>query len=202
MANVMDNAYGLTALCPIVNGFEAGRAYGDCVRDELLLIPTGAASPFASVPQLYMCRFYVLDDVYDQGYPANQEHLQSRYLVFCANLHGDLDAFLRSMWRAAEPTVLRLFKRCVAFGDVRDEGAFAAYMARCQVNNALFFNGSNGEPREEQLKALYLKQELTRFAFEHYGKPAAEVQRLFGEFVTRTRPRDVNGPTWQAGKES
>jgi len=43
------------------------------------------------------------------------------------------------------------------------------------------------KPLVEQLKALFLKQELSRFACEHQGKDAASVQSAFRAFVERVQ---------------
>ena len=43
----------------------------------------------AKVPNTYLARFYILNDVFYQGFPAEEEHLKSKYLVFSSNFHGD-----------------------------------------------------------------------------------------------------------------
>jgi hypothetical protein len=198
MANTAGKAYGLTLLCPI-KGDEAGYSYGDIIRNRLENFPLNAASPMAKVPNTYMCRFYVLDDVKYQGYPAEEEHLKSRYLVFCCNFYGDLDTYLTGLWRAIEMDVRNLLEHCVAFNKVSNEQDFVAYVKKCQVNNTLYFNGSTDDPLAEQLKALYLKQEFSRFVFNNHGKSAAELQKAFLEFVAITQPDNLAGPSWQPG---
>jgi hypothetical protein len=44
---------------------------------------------------------------------------------------------------------------------------------KCQLTASLFFVGSNDESLDEQLKALYLKQECAEFAVENQGLKAA-----------------------------
>ena len=73
------------------------------------------------------------------------------------------------------------------------------HVKKCQVDNSLFFNGSNGDPLAEQLKALYLKQEFTNFAYENQGLNAAELQKNFNEFVQRTQPSNLDEPSWSPG---
>ncbi len=111
MSNIAGNAYGLSILSPIKNGRVPGKeiAYADLVRDKLQAWNSEFNSPMALVPQTYLCRFYVLDDVVTESLPGGslpdtwsdvlpvvpdslrrdvmpkQDRLQSRYLVFCCN---------------------------------------------------------------------------------------------------------------------
>lgn len=202
MPNQNGRAYGLTTLCPIKGGGEGNRSYASIVRERLETLGVNEQSPWARVPNTYLSRLYVLDDVVFEGKPAREEHLKSAYLVFVADLHGALDDYLRGMWRAAEADVKRIWTHCVGFDAVRGAEDFVAYINKCQVKTTFFFNGSNDLPLAEQLKGLYLKQEFSKFAFENQGKPPAELQRAFQEFVRRTKPAALDGPTWRAGASS
>ena len=91
---------------------------------------------------------------------------------------------------------------CIAFDGVRDAASVVSFIKRCHVETTFYFNGSNDKPLEEQLKALYLKQELSKFAAAHQGKPAAELQQAFQQFVARVQPRELKGPTWRPGASS
>ena len=46
---------------------------------------------------------------------------------------------------------------------------------------------------------VYLKQEFSKFAFENQGRNAQEIQAAFQEFVARTQPDNLDGPTWKPG---
>ena len=199
MPNKSGNAYGLTTLCPIINGSENNRSYGSIIQQRLQALPLHEESPMAQVPNTYLCRFFVLDDVRFQGKPARLDHLKSKYLVFTSNFYGDLETYLRGMWKHAESSVRKLFEHCVAFDGVSDATAFVRYIKRCQVKTTFFFNGSTDAPLADQLKSLYLKQELAKFATEHQGQSAPELQGAFLDFLKRTRPRDLEGPTWRPG---
>ena len=199
MANQSGNAYGLTLLCPIKNGSENDQSYSAIVRDRLQDLPLNTQSPMAKVPNTYLCRFYVLNDVFYQGAPAIEEHLKSKYLVFSSNFYGDLDNYLSDMWLMAESGVKEIWQYCVGFEKVTDAASFVQYIKKCQINNSLFFNGSNDEPLAEQLKGLYLKQELSQFVFDNQTTPAGELKVKFTDFVNRTQPENLAGPTWQPG---
>lgn len=198
--NISAGAFGLTLLCPIKNASEGDQSYASIVREQLQQWPLNEASPLAKVPNTYLCRLYVLNDVFYQGYPAKEEHLQSKYLVFSSNFHGDLERYLEGMWQHAEKYVRQVWQYCVGFDGVNDGQQFVDYIKKCQIDNALFFNGSNGDSLDEQLKALYLKQEFTRFVYLNQGLSASKLQIAFAEFVNRTQPSNLVAPSWQPGR--
>lgn len=227
--NVSGNAYVLTTLCPVRNNCtEDGVAYANKVRDLLQEWNFEQNSPMAKVPGTYLCRFFVLDDVLTESLPTGSgldvvrdlspyvtdgmrqraiprnDRLKSRYLVFTATFHGgpaaDLDGYLRGMWQAIGDRIREVWQYCYAFDRVKDADSFISYIRSCQLSAALFFNGSNDESLEAQLKGLYLKQELSRFAGENQGLPPAELRKNFAAFLERVAPDDLSGPTWTPGQ--
>lgn len=228
-SNISGNAYALTILSPIKN--ECGDneiAYADLIRDRLQQWNFEPNSPMTLVPQTYLCRFFVLDDIYTESLPGadlrglipdlltvlsssirkwqlpKEDHLKSRYLVFSSNFYGgpngDLDGYLRGMWEAISERIKEIWGLCYGFENVNDADSFIAYMKKCQLEAALFFVGSNDDPLEEQLKALYLKQQFSRFAIENQGLDAASLRANFQTFIERVQPSNLTGPTWPAGK--
>ena len=227
--NQSGGAYALTVLSPIIDGHtDDAIAFADLVRDRLQAWNAEPNSPMALVPNTYLCRFFVLDDVYAESLPGAgaldtlsdllpsvpdrlrraavpaEDHLASRYLVFSSNFHGgpraDLDGYLRGMWHAIGDRVREVWGYCWGFDAVTDADTFAAYMKRCQLPAALFFVGSNDDSLAGQLKALYLKQEFARFAVESQGLDAATLRARMQAFMRRTLPADLSGPTWPAGR--
>ena len=206
MANKSGNAYALTLLCPILQGSPkqapegmSDQTYADLVRYYLQRLRVNEQSPMARVPNTYLSRLWVLNDVPYQGRPAVLEHLKSNYLVFSSNLHGELEAYLKGMWTAIEREIRDILQYCVGFDRVTNLETFIEYIKLCQVKTTFFFNGSTDEPLAAQLKSLYLKQELSKFAFENQGKSPAELQAAFRAFVARTQPANLARPTWKAG---
>jgi len=206
MANKSGNAYGLTMLCPILQGLAKhapdgmnDQTYADLVRFRLQRLGVNELSPMARVPNTYLSRLWVLDDVPYQGRPAVLEHLKSNYLVFSSNFHGELDDYLRGMWSAVEPDIRAILQYCVGFDRVTDVTTFIDYVKRCQVETTFYFNGSSDDPLAVQLKGLYLKQELAKFAAANQGKSAADLQAAFKEFVARVQPSNLARPTWKPG---
>jgi hypothetical protein len=228
-SNISGGAYALTILSPIKNGYTQDEiAYADLIRDHLQDWNLELNSPMTKVPQTYLCRYFVLDDVYTQSLPTagaldtlsdflpivpdslrkqtvpKEDHLKSRYLVFSCNFHGgpkgDVDAYLRGMWVAISERIKELWCHCYGFEQVKDADSFVVYMKKCQLPAALFFNGSNDEPLEEQLKGLYLKQEFAKFVVANQGLEAAELKVNFQAFMQRVAPTNLTMPTWPAGK--
>ncbi len=224
MADISGNAYALTILSPIKKGHFGEIAYPDEIRNRLQkwnLLPN---SPMTKVPQTYLCRYFILDDVYTESLPGTdlfgtltdilsifsdtarrkalpkEDHLKSQYLVFSSNFHGGLDAYLRGMWDAISEDIKQIWGFCYAFDQVRDADSFVAYMKKCQLTASLFFVGSNDDPLEEQLKALYLKQEFTKFALRTQGMPATQLQQEYKQFIRQVEPANLAGPSWMPGQ--
>jgi len=195
------SAAGLTVLCPIVNGGNDQLSNAMRTRNHLHEMPLHENSPMAKIPNTYLCRFYVLNDVFYESSPAKEEHLKSKYLVFSTNYYGDLETYLTDMWEHAQSGVEDIWQHCVAFDKVKNATDFVNYIKKCQVRNHLFFNGSTGDPLAEQLKSLYLKQEFSRFVYENQGKTAEDLQKAFQAFIARTQPNNLDAPTWVAGAD-
>lgn len=208
MSNQNGNAYGLTTLCPIRNGSlsfategcPAEASFSAVTRYRLQNLGVAEQSPMARVPNTYLCRFYVLDDVMYQGTPAQYDTLKSSYLVFTSNFHGKLEPWLQGMWNAATESVRKIWGGCVGFESVRDAEGFIEYIKKCQLKTTFYFNGSTDDSLADQLKSLYLKQEFSKFAFENQGKSPAEIQKAFRQFVQRVQPANTGGPTWNPGQ--
>lgn len=122
MANTSGKAYALTILSPIKNDVAGDLSCAQETLKRCINIRVHEGSPFAKVPNTYLARLFVLDDVYYESMPANDkvfnftdvlsvvfgklrlralpkyDHLKSKYLVFSSNFHGDLDTYLGELW--------------------------------------------------------------------------------------------------------
>ncbi|HKI74341.1 MAG TPA: hypothetical protein VJ998_06855, partial [Pseudomonadales bacterium] len=224
MANKTGNAYGLITLSPIRRGvLEEGVEFVDKVRDILQDWNFRDNSPMSQVPETYLCRYFVLDDVFTQSLPGgsapdtirdfwpfgpgtslpHEDHLQSAYLVFCCSLYGgpngNVEGYLKGMWTAMSEDIKSIWKYCYGFEQVNDANSFMVYMKKCQMKTSLFFVGANDAPLAEQLKGLYLKQELARFAIDNQGLDAATLRANFTAFMARVNPENLTTPTWTPG---
>lgn len=224
MANNSGNAYALTILSPIKHGHLLETAFADVVRGRLEGWNSLPNSPMTKVKQTYLCRYFVLDDVYTESTPGTdlfgtikdifsivsnkvrvdtlpkEEHLKSKYLVFSSNFHGDLDAYLTGMWSAMSAEITAVWGFCYGFEQVRDAASFIVYMKKCQLDAALFFVGATDDTLEEQLKSLYLKQQFTKFAMRTQGMPAAQLQQEYKKFILEVEPGNLAAPSWLPGQ--
>lgn len=200
MNNIGRDPTPLTLLCPIKNGDNGGQSYASLTREYLQSLDIHERSPFANIPETLLCRFYILNDVFFEGFPAVEEHLKSRYLVFCSNFSGSVETYLQRFWQHGEAFAREVWQYCVGFDQVETEADFVNYIQRCAVNTTFYFNGSSGEPLAEQLKALYLKQELSHFVCDHQHASAEALLNAFRQFVERTQPHDLAQPTWRSGQ--
>ena len=133
----------------------------------------------AKVANTYLARFYILNDAIFASYPNKLDKLQSQYLVFAPDFHGDLDTYLTGMWNSISDVVKQIWGDCVGFDKVDSAASFVTYIKKCQVTTTFFFNGSTDEPLDEQLKSLFLKQEFSKFVFAHQGAPAEKIRQDF-----------------------
>ncbi len=197
--NAAGRLYGLTALCPIKIGTLNDRSYAWLTTDRLDELELNQNSPFASIPNTYFARLFILRDVFYESKPDREEHLKSQYLVFTSNLHGDLDTYLQGMWESQNDAVRSIWQYCVGFDNVNDVTSFIDYMRKCQVTNALLFNGSSDEPLKRQLKALLLKQEFGKFVADNQGRDPSELRARFRDFLAAVEVRNLDRPTWRPG---
>lgn len=230
--------------------------------------------------------------------PQPQDHLSCPFLFFSADFDAasgddsERDAYLKELWRTAEPELRDIFRYCERFDEVSDADSFARYVARCQLVTTMPFHDyfSDGVPIKSKpdsfeaevgrlpeisiwkylgvflgagagvfallqliwpttsclmlllhlavaliagfgadyvmgmqagrksfpaapdstlpsvLKALYLRNEFTRFIIDNQNLAAADdaesarkLQDKFAQFVVAHRPEDVAQPTQAAG---
>lgn len=205
MGNKSGNAYGLTVLIPVKHGTDGNRAYDKIIRDKLQAWPLGELSPLAKVPNTYLSRVFLLNDVFYEGAPAIEEHLNNKYLVFSSNFYGERDIYLTGMWNAIGELLKGFLQNCVAFDTVESAADFVTYIKRCQIKTSLFFNGSTDKPLAEQLKALYVKQAFIHFAYlsQRYryegDEGARKLQEAFKRFTKIIQIDDTSEPSWKVG---
>ena len=202
MPDKSGNAYSLVTLCPIRSASQTDytpvfqlRKHLQDFSDENLW----PVSFMAKVPNTYLARYFIIDDLIFQSFPNHLDSLKSKYLAFTANFYGDRDAYLLGMYSNAKAEINTIWQYCYGFESVKDGPSFVAYIKKCQARTTFYFNGSTDDSLEEQLKGLYLKQEFSKFVFAHQGASPDKIQHDFKEFCKRTMPTNVKYPTWYAG---
>lgn len=202
MTNTCKGAYTLTLLCPIRAQIKKGISGAVETRQHIESMPRHQHSPLAKVPNTYLARFFILDNVIDQGAPANKESLKSKYLGFTCNFYGDLDTYLHGFWANAQSDIQEIWQHCYGFEKVNDATSFVHYIKQCQLQSSFCFNGSVDDEKDisldEQLKALYLKQEFGKFVWQNQGQSRAQIKQSFENFIQRTQPEKLT-PRWAPG---
>jgi len=199
MPNTSGNSYALTTFCPIRNGHKDGIPNYSLTREKLQELPENQNSPMARVDNTYVARFYILDDAIFLSSPNKLDKLQSKYLVFASDFHGDPDTYLTGMWNSISQDIRNIWENCVGFEKVDSSQSFVEYIKKCQLYTTFFFNGSTDESLQEQLKSLFLKQEFSKFVFAHQGVPPGKLLNDFKDFIAWTKPKILGSPTWKAG---
>ncbi len=111
--------------------------------------------------------------------------MKSRYLIFETNFDGDLDTYLTRMATEVPEFVHNVWQHCAGYPGVEEVDAFIAYMKKCQITTTFFFADVNDHTVQQSLKALQTQSTLAHFVERNQGKPAEEIQRLFGAFLKR-----------------
>ncbi len=200
MPNKAGNLYGLTTLCPLLNSSVHNDTFSPVIRLRELLEQyniVADSSPMRLVPNTYLARFFILDDVIFQSFPYQEEHLKSKYLVFTVNFHGELEQYLEGMYNAIPTDIASIWRDAVGF-NVKDAQSFTTYIKKCQVETTFLFNGSTDMSLADQLKSLYIKQEFSDFVFKNQGVEPSVLLQEFKKFIQMTNPTE-SFPTWKAG---
>jgi hypothetical protein len=194
MPNQNGSVFGLTILSPIIDDEKATPSHDLQIRKYLATLPTGPESPFAQAPGTHLARLVVMDDVVFVGYPAIEEHLQSKYLVFETNCDADLDEYLSGLAKAVPDHLDAIWSHCVGYPGVANSGAFIEYMKACQLETTLFFAAVNDKSVPVTLRALQTQRAVTDFIADHQGMEPARLQKEFLEFVGKLESEPVPKP--------
>jgi len=183
MANRSGSVYGLTILSPIKDDPHADVSHSLAIRLYLQTIPQDQTGPLARVSSTHMARLVVMDDVVYFGMPSCEEHLSAKYLIFESNFDGDLDPYLGRLAREAKKEVHAVWQHCEGYPGVEDEGAFIAYMKKCQVETTFYFADVNDKTVQQTLRALQTQSAVATFIEKNQGKPPEELQKAFAKFL-------------------
>lgn len=125
--------------------------------------PAARPSPFARCRRTHFARFAMIDDpafngrVQDDALVAtlkgvdllahqSADHLSRSWLIFTADADvsdgsdAARDAWAKGLWEAMEPELRAIFRHCLGFGKIDSADAFAAYLAKAQIETTMSFN--------------------------------------------------------------
>lgn len=171
--NTSGQAYGLTVLTPIRDGHETRLAR------YLDLLEGGDGSPLARVPGTHFARWVVIGDVVYEGRRQRRDHLKLGRLLFTSNFDGPVEAYLEVLGAGLGEVADAVWDNCVGYPGRGDPAAFAGYMRRHQIENALFFAAYGDRAVQDVKRSLTARREVIDFALSAQGMTAVELQASF-----------------------
>jgi len=166
MSDRAGQACALTVLAPI----ERGRQ--DSLRTLLQGLPTGAESPLARAPGTHFARWVVVPQLVYQGPPQKRDELDLAYLMFTSNFDGPLEPYLDALCGPMGEAADAIWGCCIGWPGLGDPASAKAYLLRNRLATSLFVAGYPQARLPEVLRALELRERVTRFAIGAQGQGA------------------------------
>ena len=181
-------------MSPILSDPERRPTHLEALRSDLAGLPNGTDSPLAAIPCIHMARLFIIPDVIYLGYPAQEDHLQSSYLMFGCEFDGTLDELLTLLTGRCPEVVDSVWSHCVGYPGLGNATELLNYFKQCQLNTSLFFGDSPDATAEEVRRALLVKREMTLFAQQNQSISGDKLRRGFRELVDRLRVEPTPPP--------
>lgn len=195
IGNVVGNSYCFMALCPIRRSAPGSPcSFESRIRDYLTQLPTGADSPFARVPSIHLSRLLIIDDIPYEGFPAHQDQLHSSYLMFSANIAGDMTSCFMDLVAVVPDVIYNVWNNCVEFPGVESPKEFITYLKKCQFDTSFFFGGYPQASLVEVISALQTQKLFTRFLIATQGARPQELKERFSAFMEDLRKQPLPRP--------
>jgi len=182
----------LTAVSPIEyrKNDPEGRVAG--IRETQLRHEQGN-SPFQHCPMVHMVRLQVLDNLIPPMGDVTGASLKTKYLLFVADIDGQIDDFLDCLYRVDQDFVQNTWGRCLGYPSYEGAVFFRRYIARCQFDKPLGYAGFPSSVTEN-LRALTRKQALADWATTHQGLSDAELQKAWRRDRAKFTHPDIPKP--------
>lgn len=195
LGNVVENSYCFTALCPIRREADGSSySFRTQIRSYLEQVPNGEDSPFTQLSSIHLCRLLVIDDLPYEGLPAKQDHLCSAYLLFSANIAGDLTTCLTDFASTLPELIHQVWINCVGYPGVESPHEFITYLKKCQIDTSFFFGGYPQASLIEVLNALQIQKQFIQFVIESQSAPPHELKERFHSFMDDIRKQPTPRP--------
>jgi hypothetical protein len=162
----------LTALVPV----RAGRAAA--LRETISGLPTGARSPFATVPRTHFARLVVVDHLGARGEPGIV--VDPARLLLGVHCDGSPDAYLGALCVQLGATTDLVFGECEGYPGAGHPAAFAAWVRSYEVAPTLPF--ATVEATVERIRtAVAARDRLSTFAVANQGLEPKELRYAWRE---------------------
>jgi hypothetical protein len=170
--NVAGKSYLLMVLTPIRPGLE----------DELRAYLEGLdPSPLARVPRTHIARLAIVPDMPVAPGASYQDPLDGPYLLFTANVDGDLDSWLHALCEEVAPEAAEIWGRCIGCPSPASGAALKAYLHRNQLQSGVVFAAYGAASVQQIQGALDKRARLTDFVVRAQDMEPAERRRAFLE---------------------
>ena len=170
--------YYLTVLSPI--DYRRGRDPSRLAELEQTLATT--AGPFASIATVHMARFLVIDEIPIQMGNPRSDQLQSKYLLFIAELDGEPGAFLNEVYNTDRDFIAKTWGNCLGLDAHFDSPAFQHYITAHSVETTLPYSAYPGATQQHIAHALATRERLTNFIVDHQTSSAADLFASWQQF--------------------
>lgn len=176
-SNVTGQAYAFLAMTPITPGAE------DALRAYLEQMRTNDSRPLNRIGRTHMARFVIVKDFHNDPTwkQRKPEHLAMPYLIFSANLDGDLDSYLDELCDKLAVEAKEIWGRCVGCPEGAKGAALKRYLKHNQIDTGIFYTPYGGATVKTVKTVLAQRDKLIRFAQTHQGADPAALQAAFVE---------------------
>lgn len=185
MSDRVEQAYAITVLAPIRNGHTIGVHHVTALRATLAGLLRTGRSPFADLSIVHTARLLVIDDLVSESLPGLEDHIASRYLLFVADVDGDLPTFVRALLHAHPAFAQTIWGHCVGWPGAHAVDDVVQYFRDCTIDTSLYFSGYPGATVREVLRALHQQRAFIAFTEQTRGLAPGELQAAFRAFRAR-----------------
>lgn len=194
MPNKEGQSYAFAAMTPIISGSTHGVIHAAEVRSVLARLNQLEVSPFTRVPGTHFARWNVIDDMPQLGFPSQEDHLKSKYLMLEADFDGDRDQWIDGLTTAVPETLSAVYRHCVGFPGVSSLAEVRAYLVKCQLDTTLAFAPYGTESLDTVLRALDAQRKFVGFVQAAQGRSDLELRLAFTDFAKRLRDTPTPRP--------
>lgn len=148
----------------------------------------GQESIFAQCDMAHMVRLQVIDQIKPAMGGAVQHPLKTKYLLFCADIDGELPDFLDALYGSQPDVVHKLWGRCLGYPQYEGAVFFRRYIERCLVGKPLSFCAFPGSTVQDIKRLISLQKEISGFAARVQGAPVNVLRQAWRDLQPQIAP--------------
>jgi hypothetical protein len=173
-------AYTYLALTAILPG------RSDELRRLIESLPLAPESPFARVRQVHFARWVIVPQLVEVGPPPETpDRLRNEYLLFSADVDGELEPFLEALRESIPEVMDAVYAHCVAYPRSADREGFHRYFRHNQIETTFPFSAYPDATVQEVREAIELRGRLIDLAVREQELDAAGLQEAYHQAFGR-----------------